>query len=69
MTEPTTRACIACRKIAPKTQTPHTLITKYGWRATRPSSVTGRARVEWWCPDCWRRKRNAGAAGEGEGER
>lgn len=53
---PSQRQCVACRAVAPKTNTAHTLISaQYGWRLARVALAEGGYRLEWRCPPCWTR--------------
>ncbi len=49
--------CVDCKKMAPQTLTPHTLIAN-GWRVTRrEAKETGGPVFEWHCDQCWAKSR------------
>jgi hypothetical protein len=48
--------CIGCGTLSPETETNYTLISaQFGWRLVRERLPDGTFRVEWRCPDCWKR--------------
>ncbi len=48
------RQCVACKVLAPRTNTAHTLISaQYGWRLARIALPEGGHQLEWRCPPCW----------------
>lgn len=48
------RACNGCSKAAPTTETSYTLISaRFGWRVTRSTGAHGAVQTEWWCRECW----------------
>jgi hypothetical protein len=51
--------CCECGRSAPATNTTETLVSKTGWRLTRPR---GTATFEWRCPECWTKRKSALAA-------
>jgi hypothetical protein len=55
-------ACVDCQRVAPQTNTAHTLLSaSFGWRLSRSKAPDGTAGVEWRCPACWRLRKAAAA--------
>jgi len=58
-------ACVDCHRVAPQTNTAHTLLSKsFGWRLSRSKGPGSAAGVEWRCPPCWRLRKAATAKPE-----
>jgi hypothetical protein len=52
--------CADCSKVSPKTESVQTLIGRqYGWRLINVTKPGGRAAIEWRCPECWERFKEA----------
>jgi hypothetical protein len=52
--------CVDCSRESPETNTNYTLISaQYGWRLQRTRRADGVVVVEWRCPECWRRYKEA----------
>lgn len=55
--------CIDCEKKSPETDTNYTLISaQHGWRLHRTRSRDGAFVMEWRCPDCWHKFKQATGA-------
>lgn len=55
-----TNRCVDCKLAQPTTDTNYTLISsRYGWRLSRRFERDGRKVLEWRCPSCWARHRDA----------
>jgi hypothetical protein len=53
-------SCVDCRRVAPQTNTAHTLLSaSFGWRLSRCKAADGAEGVEWRCPVCWRARKLA----------
>lgn len=54
------RTCVDCARISPKVQTGYTLISQsHGWRLGRRKLEDGTYAMEWRCPACWAKQRDA----------
>jgi hypothetical protein len=52
--------CHDCKVEAPETNTEYTLISaRYGWRVVRSVDAAGDTVLEWRCPACWKRYKEA----------
>ena len=50
--------CVDCSAVAPPTGTNYTLISsRFGWRLTRLTSLSGQKVMEWRCASCYARAR------------
>ena len=59
-----THACVDCGTHVPPNDDESALISmKYGWRLTRKILADGNSILEWRCPRCWLRFREARSAG------
>ena len=59
-----THACVDCGTHVPPHDDESALISmKYGWRLTRKIQADGSSILEWRCPRCWVRFREARSAG------
>jgi hypothetical protein len=55
--------CVDCKKPSPETDTNYTLISaEHGWRLHRTRAVDGTFLMEWRCPTCWQRFKEANGA-------
>jgi hypothetical protein len=53
-------SCVDCGVAAPETSTKDALIsTSFGWRLHRGALPEGGHALEWRCPECWRKHRQA----------
>jgi hypothetical protein len=53
------RICVDCKRVSPKVQTGYTLISQtHGWRLGRRKVDDGYV-MEWRCPTCWAKQRDA----------
>lgn len=56
------KVCVSCDRLAPEATTEYTLISaKHGWRLDRRIAADGSFTLEWYCAECWRRRREATA--------
>ena len=54
------QTCVDCQRQSPATDTKYTLISsQHGWRLARTRKSDGIIAVEWRCPPCWRRFKEA----------
>lgn len=54
------RTCVMCKAVAPDTNTGYTLISsQHGWRVKAQRGPDGRRYSEWYCPDCWNKRKRA----------
>ncbi len=55
-----TYECCDCRARSPDVETEYTLISsRFGWRLTRRIARDGALSLEWRCPGCWGRYKQA----------
>jgi DNA-directed RNA polymerase subunit RPC12/RpoP len=57
--------CVDCSAKSPETKTDQTLVSMLGWRIHRQKTASGAYVVEWRCPACWKRFKEAQAAASG----
>jgi len=54
------QVCVDCRTRSPETDTNYTLISaRHGWRLSRRRAADGSFAMEWRCPACWQRFKEA----------
>ena len=51
--------CTDCDTDAPRSDTNHTLVSSFGWRLSRRVDANGKYILEWRCPECSRKQREA----------
>ncbi len=51
--------CMDCGRTSPETNDDTTLTTSFGWRIRKGLDAAGGNAVEWRCPACWQRFKNA----------
>jgi hypothetical protein len=51
--------CTDCDVVAPRSDTNHTLVSSFGWRLSRRVEPNGKYILEWRCPECSRKQREA----------
>jgi hypothetical protein len=57
------QTCVDCQKPSPETDTNYTLISaQYGWRLHRATRPDGTHVMEWRCPSCWVKFKEASGA-------
>ena len=55
-----TQTCVDCGIESPSTDTNYTLISaRHGWRLTLGTDAGGQRSMQWRCPQCWQRHRDA----------
>lgn len=54
------QTCVDCGSKSPETDTNYTLISaQHGWRLHRGRTPDGQLVMEWRCPTCWRKFKDA----------
>jgi len=55
------QVCVRCASHSPETLTSYTLISaRFGWRLHRRiDKKSGMLELEWYCPKCWKAKKEA----------
>ena len=54
------RKCVDCGTASPLTETSYTLISPtHGWRLCKRIDAAGKRIMEWRCPDCWKKYKEA----------